>query len=302
MPQLPAGFVSRTAAVKDFRMHYLIGGEGPPVVIVHGGWDSWWAWRDVAATLAEDHTVVLPALRGLAKSSKPADGYVADNLGDDLHVLLTGELNFGEFALVGHDWGAVASYTLAAQFPGAVSRLAIYDMVIPGVGFMEQAMVPQPGGQFLWHMGWQSVPDIPEMLIRNNLREYMQMFFTNYAAVPDAVDRESLDHYVALYSEPGALRAFLAYYQNFWIHAEQVKAHMGTKLTMPVLAYGGESSLGELTQQCMLQLAEDVTGGVIPNCGHWIAEENPEFVTATLQDFLAEPKSDGRPQAAEARA
>jgi pimeloyl-ACP methyl ester carboxylesterase len=87
MPELPTGFESRTAAVKDFRMHYVIGGEGPPIVIVHGGWDSWWAWREVAPTLAESHTVVLPALRGLAKSSKPASGYDADNLGDDVYQL-----------------------------------------------------------------------------------------------------------------------------------------------------------------------------------------------------------------------
>jgi pimeloyl-ACP methyl ester carboxylesterase len=267
-------------------MHYVLGGQGPAVAIVHGGWDSWWAWREVAPALAETHTVILPALRGLAKSSKPSGGYDADNLGDDLHSLLTEELNLQEFAVVGHDWGAVAAYTLAAQYPRAVTQLAIYDMVIPGVGMMEQAMTPQPGGQFLWHMGWQSVPDIPEMLIRNSLREYMQMFFTNYASVPDAVDQASLDHYVSLYSEAGALRAFLMYYQNFWVHAQQVQAHMATKLEMPVLAYGGDASLGELTQQCMRQLADRVDGGVIPNCGHWIAEENPAFVLASLSKFL----------------
>jgi pimeloyl-ACP methyl ester carboxylesterase len=286
MPHLPAGFVSRTATVKDFRMHYVIGGQGPAVAIVHGGWDSWWAWRDVAPELAKTHTVILPALRGLAKSSKPSDGYDADNLGDDLHALLTDELQLDEYAAVGHDWGAVAAYALAAQYPDAVTRLAIYEMVIPGVGMMEQAIVPQPGGQYLWHMGWQSVPDIPEMLIRNNLREYMQMFFTNYASIPDAVDQASLDHYVSLYSEAGALRAFMMYYQNFWVHGQQVQAHMASKLKMPVLAYGGDACLGELTPQCLRQLAEDVEGGVIPNCGHWIAEESPAFVLETLTRFL----------------
>jgi pimeloyl-ACP methyl ester carboxylesterase len=286
MPELPTGFESRTAAVKDFRMHYVIGGEGPPIVIVHGGWDSWWAWREVAPTLAESHTVVLPALRGLAKSSKPASGYDADNLGDDVYQLASKELGFDRFDLVGHDWGAVASYALAAQYREAVTKLAIFEMLIPGVGLMEKIMEPKAGGQFLWHMGFHSVPDVPEMLIRNNLREYMQRFFTHYAGVPDAIDKDSLDHYVGLYSEAGALRAFLTYYQNFWVHAEQNKAHMETKLPMPVLVYGGDASQGELTKQCMEELAEDVRGGVIPNCGHWIAEENPEFVLAALRDFL----------------
>lgn len=268
-------------------MHYVLGGNGPAVVILHGGWDSWWAWRDIAPALAKTHTVILPALRGLAKSSKPAGGYDADTLGDDVHTLVSRELEIERFALVGHDWGAVAAYALAAQFPAAVSRLAIYEMLIPGVGLMEQAMVPQPEGRFLWHMGLHSVPDIAEMLIRNNLREYMQAFFSTYSAIPDAVDARALDHYLSLYSEAGALRAFLSYYQNFWLHAEQVKAHMASPLTMPVAAYGGEASLRELPRQCMQRLAETVSGGVIPDCGHWIGEENPAFVLATLEEFLS---------------
>jgi pimeloyl-ACP methyl ester carboxylesterase len=289
MVHLPPGFVSRTTAVKDFRMHYVMGGDGPPVVIVHGGWDSWWAWRDIAPALAETHTVIMPALRGLAKSSKPADGYDADNLGDDVWTLLSKELGIEHFGLVGHDWGAVASYALAAQHRDAVTKLALFEMLIPGVGHMERIMEPKPEGRFLWHMGFHSVPNLPELLIRDNLREYMQFFFTNYAAVPDAVDQASLDHYVGLYSEAGALRAFLTYYRNFWIHAEQVKAHMANgKLTMPTIAYGGSGSQGELTKQCISELAEDCRGGVIPNCGHWIGEENPAFVLETLRRFLGD--------------
>jgi pimeloyl-ACP methyl ester carboxylesterase len=299
MPQLPEGFVSRTAMVKDFKMHYVMGGSGEPVVIVHGGWDSWWAWHEIIPTLAETHTVIMPALRGLAKSAKPADGYDADNLGDDLYQLINGHLGFERYAVVGHDWGAVAAYTLAAQHPEAVSRLAIFEMAIPGVGIMEQALTPQPGGQFLWHMGWHSVPDVPEMLIAGHLREYMQWFFSYFGSVPDAVSQESLDHYVGLYSEAGALRAFMRYYQNFWVHAEQVKQHMSTKLPMPVMGYGGDASLGDLTRVCMEQLADDVTGGSIPNCGHWIAEEAPDFVGARLSEFLSgrQPESDAAAQA-----
>lgn len=289
MPQLPAGFVSRTAVVKDFKTHYIIGGSGDPVVIVHGGWDSWWAWHRIIPSLAERHTVILPALRGLAKSSKPAGGYDADNLGDDLYQLLTTQLGLERFAVAGHDWGAMAAYTLAAQFPDSVTKLAIFEMAIPGVGMMEQAMVPAPGGQFLWHMAWHSVPDIPEMLLPGHLREYMQWFFTYFGSVPDAVSKESIDQYVELYSEAGALRAFMKYYQNFWVHAEQVKKHMARKLPMPVLGYGGDACLADLTRLCMEQLADDVTGGVIPNCGHWIAEEAPDFVGARLGEFLAGP-------------
>jgi pimeloyl-ACP methyl ester carboxylesterase len=286
MPRLPAGFTSRSAAIKDFRMHYVIGGRGSPVVIVHGGFESWWAWHRLMPELARNHTVILPALRGLAKSTKPQGGYDADNLADDLRVLLDDVLGIERFALVGHDWGAVAAYCLAAQIPDAVERLAIYDMVMPGLGYIEAAMTPQPEGRFLWHMAFQSVPDIPELLIGRSLREYMQCIFTMHSAVPDAIDRESLDHYVELYSEVGALRALLAYYQRLWVHADQIRAHGKRKLRMPVLACGGERSLGGLTRECMERLAANVDGGVIPACGHWVAAESPDFVHTSLQTFL----------------
>ena len=136
-------------------------------------------------------------------------------------------------------------------------------------------------------MGFHSVPDIPEMLIDGHLRQYMRWFFTEFAGVPGAVSAESLDHYVELYEQPGALRAFLQYYTHFWVHGAQVREHMTQKLAIPVLAYGGDASQGELTVTCMRELADDVRGSVIPNCGHWVAEEQPGFVLARLQEFLA---------------
>ena len=286
MPQLPPGFSSHSKQVRDIRMHYVRGGSGDPVAIVHGGWDSWWAWRDVATVLADRHEVILPAIRGLAKTTKPESGYEADTIGEDVHELMAA-LGHERYALVGHDWGAVAVFTAAAQHRDAVTRLAIFDMVMPGVGMMEGAMVPQPGGQYHWHMGFHSVPDIPEMLIAGHLREYMQWFFTSFAAVPDAVGKESLDHYVDLYAQPGAMNAFLKYYRNFWVHGEQVREHQKRPLEIPVLAYGGEVSLGDLTRQCMETLASNVTGGVIPECGHWVAEEQPGFVAQRLIEFLS---------------
>jgi 3-hydroxybutyryl-CoA dehydrogenase len=282
----PPGFRSELATVKDFSMHYLIGGEGPPVVVVHGAFESWWAWREVIGELARDRTVIVPALRGLAESGKPESGYDADNLADDLGALARDELGLERFALVGHDWGAVAAYCLAAQAPEAVERLAIYEMVMPGLGVIEEAMTPRPEGRFLWHLGFQSVPEIPELLIAGNLRAYMRALFDLHAAEPGAVDDGSLARYVELYSAPGALRALLAYYRNLWVHGEQVRAHCSDALAMPVLAYGGERSLGPSVLEGMARLASAVDGGVIGGCGHWVAAERPGFVVESLRAFL----------------
>jgi len=286
MPQLPSGFSSHSAQVDDIRMHYVTGGSGDPVVIVHGAWDCWWAWRDVARVLAERYTVILPAVRGLGKTSKPDTGYDANRAGEDVHRLVTG-LGHDRYALVGHDWGAVAAYATAAQHRDAVSRLAIFDMVMPGVGMIEETMVPRPGGEFLWHMSFLSVPDFPEILLAGHMREYMLSHFALFAADPDAVSKESIDHYVDMYSQAGALKGVLSWYRSFWTHAEQVREHRKQPLEMPVLAYGGDFSYGEETRQCMEMLASSVAGGVIPECGHWIAEEQPAFVTERLLEFLA---------------
>jgi pimeloyl-ACP methyl ester carboxylesterase len=282
---LPAGFEDATAPVKDIEMHYVQGGSGDPLVIIHGGWDCWWAWREIIPTLAERRTVILPALRGLAQTSKPAGGYDGDNVGDDVYQLLR-QLGHERFALVGHDWGGLAAYALAAQHPDAVERLAIFEMVIPGTGILEQAIIPAPNGAYLWHFGLHSVPDIPELLIEGHLREYMKWFFTAGAARDDAVSDESLDRYVELYSQPGAIPAFLAYYRSFWTHGEQVRAHMTNRLAMPVLAYGGAASIGAGVEACMRMLADDVQGGVISDCGHWVAEEQPAVVLELLEAFL----------------
>jgi pimeloyl-ACP methyl ester carboxylesterase len=290
-PTLPDGFHSASVPVKDIQMHYVSAGSGPVVMIVHGGWDSWWAWREIAPTLAASHTVIMPALRGLAETTKPSDGYDANNLGDDLYQLLR-QLGHKRCTLVGHDWGAVACYTLAAQHPEVVERFAIFEMTLPGLGLLEQAIIPRPGGAYLWHFALHCVPDIPEMLIEGHLRDYMKWFFTHGAATLDAVGDESLDHYVELYSQPGAMPAFLQYYRELWVHAEQIKEHMAhAKLGMPVMAYGGDASIGPGVQMSMGQLADRVDGGVIPNCGHWVAEEQPDFVLARLQEFLATPES-----------
>jgi pimeloyl-ACP methyl ester carboxylesterase len=268
-------------------MHYVIGGSGPPLVIVHGGWDSWFAWRRIAPALARERTVILPAMRGLARTTKAEHGYDADNLGDDLYVLLSA-IGHDRCALVGHDFGGMAAYALAAQHPDAIERLAIFETVLPGLGMLEQAIVPQPDGRFLWHMGFHAVPQIPEMLIDGHLREYMTWFFDHGAGAPGRVDQEAFDHYVELYSQDRAIAAFMNYYRQLWNSGEQVRAHAEQgKLTMPVIAWGGEASIGPGVQACMRQVAEHVDGGVISDCGHWVAEEQPERVLTQIQEFIA---------------
>jgi pimeloyl-ACP methyl ester carboxylesterase len=284
-----AGFEHHTAEAGGTRIHYVTSGSGPPVLLLHGWPQTWHAWRRVAASLG-DHTVVMPDLRGFGSSAKPLQGYDAATMAADLHELLS-VLGLADVTVVGHDWGAVFGYVLAASHPEDVAALGIVEMALPGVGMLEEAMRPRPGGHFLWHMAFQSVPDIPELLVRGRERPYLRWFFEHYAYDPSAISAADLDEYVAAITGAGALRAGLAVYQAYFETAAQVAALAGSPLTMPVAAYGGDASLGDVTLACARLVAPDATGGVIPNCGHWAPEERPDAVAGIIRELAARTPS-----------
>ncbi len=273
-----------TAQLNGIKQHYVKAGTGPAVLLLHGWPQTWYEWRHVIELLADDFTVVAPDLRGFGYTSKPATGYDAATVAADLAALCE-HLGLKDMTVVGHDWGAVFGYVYAATAPDRVSALGIVEMALPGVGVMEPAMSPAPRGNFLWHMGFQSVPDLPEMLIQGKERPYLQWFFEHFAYDPSAIGPADLDEYVAAITQVGALRAGLAVYQEFFVSAEQVGAHAKTPLTIPVRAFGGEACLGELTLTSAQAVAPKAEGGVIDRCGHWAAEERPDFVAKMVREL-----------------
>ena len=231
-----------TAQVNGTRLHYVRAGQGRPVMLLHGWPQTWYEWRHVVDLPAADFTVIAPDLRGFGYSGKPATGYDAGTMAADL-AALGAHLGLHDVIVIGHDWGAVFGYLYAAASPEQVSALGIVEMALPGVGVMEQAMAPQPGGNFLWHMGFQSVPDLPELLIQGKERPFLR-WFEHFAYDPSAITAADLDEYVEAITQVGALRAGVAVYQDFFTSADQVAARAKTRLAIPVRAYGGEACLG----------------------------------------------------------
>ena len=273
-----------TAQLGGIKQHYVKAGGGPAVLLLHGWPQTWYEWRHVIDLLAADFTVVAPDLRGFGYTGKPAAGYDAATIAADL-AALTEHLGLRDVTVLGHDWGAVFGYVYAATFRDQVSSLGIIEMALPGVGFMEPAMVPVHGGNYLWHMGFQSVPDLPELLINGKERPFLRWFFEHFAYDPSAITERDLDEYVAAITQVGALRAGLAVYQEFFLSADQVATHAKTPLTIPVRAWGGESCLNALTLASVQEVAPDAQGGVIERCGHWAAEERPDFVADLVRDL-----------------
>ena len=267
-----------TARVNGVRLHYVVAGDGPPVVLLHGWPQTWYEWRHLVADLATDYTVVAPDLRGMGDSEKAAGGYDKDTVATDVRELVH-HLGYDSVLLVGHDWGMPTAYAYAAQYRDEVRALAVMEAVLPGI---REAEKPRP----LWHVFFHQVRDLPERLVSGNERAYLSWFYRELSADPAAIGSEARDEYVRCYSSPGGLRGGFEYYRAYSTDAENNRVHAETPLEMPVLALGGEHSFGEMTVRDVEAVATDVDGEVVPGTGHWIPEERPEFLAERLGGFF----------------
>ncbi|WP_372719445.1 alpha/beta fold hydrolase [Immundisolibacter sp.] len=274
-----------TAELPAVRLHYLLAGHGPALLLLHGWPQSSHEWRLLIPELAKRYRVIAPDLRGLGDSGRPVGGYDKMTIAGDLRVLLRDKLGITQTAVVGHDWGGAVAYALAAQDRALVTRLAILDMLLPGVEL--PGLGPDALSRY-WHFGFHGVRDLPEMLVAGRERAYISWFFQNFAYNPRAITEADVDEYARCLAQPGALRAGFEYYRAAGQDAVDFAATARERLAIPVLALGGERSIGAAVRLCMEQVANDVRGGVIERCGHWIAEEQPQALRDALLAFLGE--------------
>jgi pimeloyl-ACP methyl ester carboxylesterase len=295
-PNLPAGFTdtftSRYVDAGGLRQHAVIGGEGPPLLLVHGWPENWYAWRLLMPALAQDFEVIAVDQRGIGLSDKPQDGYDAGTLAGDL-VALMDALGHERFAVVGHDTGYFISYALAADHPDRVDRVALAEVPgPPGVIPSPPLFVPEPINNRLWHIPFNRVNDeLTEQLVRGREDIFFGYEFAIQAgrkALPDDVQR----YYFDLFSDPDVLRGSFGLYRAWDTTVAQNEQRKTRPLTMPVLAIGGAESWGEAAGEGMKPAADDVQTVVIPGAGHWVAEQAPEDMVAALTAFLA-PYRDG---------
>jgi pimeloyl-ACP methyl ester carboxylesterase len=275
-----SSIASRTANVDGLDLHYLTAGQGPAVVLLHGYAETSRMWIPLIPQLAERFTVIAPDLPGIGDSAIPSSGLDMKTAAVRMHALVR-SLGFEKAEVVGHDIGLMVAYAYAAQFPQEVGKLAVMDAFLPGVGEWE-AVYNNPA---IWHFRFNG--PTPEALVHGRERTYFEYFWNDLAAdknrsIPEA-DREA---YAAAYAAPGRMRAGWAYFVSF-IQASKDFAQLAqTKLTMPVLAIGGEKSLGDALGQQMKLVGTDVTVIVLKDTGHWIMEERPKETMDALIKFL----------------
>lgn len=270
------------------QIHHRDGGEGEPVVLLHGWPQHSLQWHAVAPRLAETYRVLTPDLPGCGGSSIPRHGkYDKRSVAEAISEWLDA-LGVEKVRLVGYDHGAGVAYNLACMAPDRFSHLAICEYVLPGCGY-EKAMMPAPE----WHTGsnWQlalfTVPDVAEFAFRGRERELFNWFVWHGSHNPFAIAPDHIQHYVDQISRPGALRAGIEYYASVWQDLEINKKNMATKLTMPVIGIGGRANAGSFVGAALAAVAENATGAVIEEAGHWLSDENPEGLSRVLLDFFS---------------
>jgi pimeloyl-ACP methyl ester carboxylesterase len=274
-------FEHHAAFVNGQRIHYVRAGEGPPVVLLHGWPQTWYMWRKVIPALSERYTVIAPDLRGFGQSSKPLDGYDKRTVAIDIYELVR-SLGFEKLFLVGHDFGGPTAYAYASAHPEDVLRLVILDVAIT-IDRQEQAEYYRR----LFHLSFNSQPDIAIALVTGRERIFLTHFYRD-CYNPGAFSLEDIDEYVAAFSAPGAMRASMAHYGALPTDLEHNQENAETKLDMPVLALGGEISFAGGVRKSLEQVANDVRGGVLAGCAHWIAEEQPQALLEELFSFFGE--------------
>jgi pimeloyl-ACP methyl ester carboxylesterase len=289
-PNLPPGFAdtfaSRYVEIGELRLHAVVGGEGPPLLLVHGWPETWYAWRLVMPALARDFEVIAVDQRGVGLSEKPQEGYDTGTQAGDM-VGLMRALGHERFAMYGTDTGMPIGYAVAADHPDRLERLVVSEAVIAGVTPSPPLLVPGPLNERLWHLAFNRLPKVNEQLVRGREEIFFGAEFDGSAGT-HKLPAEVVEYYIdTLASDPEALRGSFGQYRAFDASIAQNQQRKNTRLTLPVLAIGAEEALGQGVIDTMKLVADDLQGVIISGSGHWVAEQAPEQLVAALTPFLA---------------
>ncbi|MTD59011.1 alpha/beta fold hydrolase [Amycolatopsis pithecellobii] len=280
---LPEGFTVREVQTNGVRLSAAVGGSGPVLVLLHGWPQTGRAWARVMPTLAENHTVVVPDLRGTGSSERPADGYLKTNQVKDMRGLVEGLGLSGPIVVVGHDIGAMVAFAWAVHRPEDLTAAVVLDCFLPGVD-LEDSMNVVKGGS--WHFGFFAAPHIPEMLFAGHELEFVQATF-GARTTPGTFTDEELEFYARSYTGHDRARGGFEHYRALLEDGRENTAVLEKgKITTPLLLIGGKDSTGDQTIKALAPHAEKLTS-YVADTSHFVAEEAPEWFVEKLTDFLA---------------
>lgn len=284
--ELGDGFVDGTANVNGTAIHYVRGGRGPTLVLLHGFPEDWYEWHRIMPRLSKRFTVVAVDLRGVGRSAPSADGYAAVNLARDVRELIDG-LELGPAHLVGHDVGGGVAYAFAREFPEHASTVTVMEIPIPGI---EPQLIPEVNAP-LWHVPFHMTPDLPEALVAGRQTIYFRYFFNQFTADKTAISDADVAHYATAYRDPDHLRSAFEFYRAMPANATYNAEHT-EPIDVPLLLVGGEHLFGPILPRIAESLRtnhgwSNVGVQIINGAKHYLAEERPNEVAELIEHHTA---------------
>jgi pimeloyl-ACP methyl ester carboxylesterase len=291
-------FRSAFATVDGIRLHYWVGGDpnGQPVILWHGFLSTGYAWREVAPALAEAGMAVLvPDMRGFGDSDKPAgnDGYDARSLAEECRALVAA-IGFGDGRPVihaAHDMGALPALIWSADHPQEVDGLLYIEAPVMLGAILRQVFSYTPDAMAQGSMWWWILPlapGVPEALIVGNERAFLQWFFAGEHVVNHAtITPAAIDEYLRTFAGTEGVLGSMGIYRAAFASIAQTEPLMTDKVTIPVIALGGEKGLGDKVGKMVAMVAADVEAHTLGGCGHFMTEERPAFVIDHIRALSA---------------
>ena len=272
-------FASETAMVNGTTIHYVRGGQGAAIILIHGFPQDWFAYHAIMPRLAKRFTVIAVDLRGIGGSKATPGGYDAANVAADIEQLMT-TLKLQRVYIVGHDLGGIVAYALVRHDPQALRGAMIIDAPIPGIAGWDESMTG------VWHVGFMQVPGLAEKLVGGRQADYFGYFF-NFSKFTPA----ERAHYTKAYSTPSQLHAVLEMYRAFPADAQFNAAQRGPNDVPLLLAGGGESSFAALVPNIVEGLRANgfthVEAGVIPGAVHYDVQDQPDEVAELIEQHAS---------------
>jgi pimeloyl-ACP methyl ester carboxylesterase len=276
-------FTNGNADVNGTKLHYVIGGQGEPLILIPGYPETWWAYHKVMPILAEKYLVIVVEMRGMGSSAKPSDGYEKKNMAKDIFELVK-KLGYEKVHIGGHDIGAHVAFSFAANYSDTTSKLIILDTPHPDAGMYQLPMLPILGANYLypWWLAFNQVKELPEQLLEGRMNIMIDWLFGQLLKDPKSISDFDKAVYASAYNSKEGIRASNSWYQAFSQDIEDSKTY--DKLNMPVIGIGGSGY--DMLQMSLPNTITDLQLKKVEESGHFILAEKPDVTAKFIIDFL----------------
>jgi pimeloyl-ACP methyl ester carboxylesterase len=279
---LGSGFFSGTAKVNGARLHYVRGGAGPAVILMHGFPQDWYAYHKIMPRLAKTFTVIAIDMRGVGRSTAPPGGFDAVDIARDIHQLAQ-LLKLGRVYVAGHDNGGMIAYTFARLYPDATHGIMILDSPLPGIAPWDDVKADPS----VWHFRFHQTPNLPERLLAGRQFIYFREFFDRLALNRKAITDADVAHYARAYAALSQLRAGLEFYRRAYPASEKFNASERSQIDVPIVLAGGDHAMGMLLPRLADSLRQhgctNIIVEVVKDSGHWVVDEQPGIVAGLIE-------------------